>query len=278
MSIIQEGINQVHTIPGNPTLRLVESVPPNSSTSKKANPVRIVQKRWIDVNASQIGLGQIESNISNLNAVASSIRVADSAMSEIEKNLDEMKAQLGRIPKNYPPFPPESEERVRLLRSIATLRRLIDQLTMPPDDSKARKIMADPALVPEAGDWQIEIGDQGVIHTIHSQQVHAGSLGLNIPDLPEDATDEQIGEAIEGIDRAKTILNLKRNSLAADAMGLMQWQSTANTLPIKQKEFESEATLEAAIGTKNAEVKEALADVSIQSLTQAQSQLLLLLR
>ncbi len=278
MSIIQERINQAHTSSSNPALWAMDSVPQNSSTNKKINPAKVLQKRWIDVNDSQQGLNQIESSISNLNAVASSIHVANSAMWEIETHLDKMKAQLGRIVKNYPPFPPDMEDRVKMLKSFTTLRRQIDQLTMPPNDSGATKIMANPVIIPEAGDWQIQVGGNGIIKTIHSQQVHTGEAGLNVPGLPESATDEQIQEVIVEIDRAKTTLRQRRNSLAADSMRFMQTQSVSHAYQSDIEEFEPDAVSTAAIASKNEEIKQALADETIKSLTQAQSQLLLLLR
>ena len=70
-----------------------------------------------------------------------------------------MKARLLRIVKNFPPFPPGSEERVKILRSFNLFRKQIDQLTIPPVVRDAMKIMADPALVSEAGDWDFTIGD-----------------------------------------------------------------------------------------------------------------------
>jgi hypothetical protein len=99
-----------------------------------------------------------------MNSVAQSARIADHAMEDIGKTVGDMKNTVDRIMKNYPPFPPGSEERIRLLRSYAELRKQIDQLTVPPDDG-ARQIMADPAVSGE-GDWTIIIGSDGIVRTV----------------------------------------------------------------------------------------------------------------
>jgi hypothetical protein len=52
----------------------------------------------------------------------------------MEDYIDRLKAQLERIIKNFPPFPPGSEDRIQLLRNYASFRRLIDQLTIPPSE------------------------------------------------------------------------------------------------------------------------------------------------
>ena len=94
-----------------------------------------------------------------------------------------------------------------ILNSFNELRTLIDQLAMPPKDHGARKIMADPALVPEAGDWEILVNEYGFRKTIHGQEVHTGLTGLNIPSLPGTATNAEIEAAIVNLDTAKDTLN-----------------------------------------------------------------------
>ena len=68
------------------------------------------------------------------NEVAQKQRTSDKMLKGAEDYVDHMKAQLERIIKNFPPFPPESTERIKLLRSYAGFRKLIDQLTIPPPE------------------------------------------------------------------------------------------------------------------------------------------------
>jgi len=72
------------------------------------------------------------------NVIAQKKRIHDKLLNEVEDYVDHLKAQLERIIKNFPPFPPGSEERIQLLRSFAAFRKLIDQLTIPPaEESRA---------------------------------------------------------------------------------------------------------------------------------------------
>jgi hypothetical protein len=72
------------------------------------------------------------------NAIAQKKRTHDNIINEVGDYIDRMKAQLERIIKNFPPFPPGSEDRIQLLRNFAAFRKLIDQLTIPPgEESRA---------------------------------------------------------------------------------------------------------------------------------------------
>ena len=68
------------------------------------------------------------------NVIAQKKRIHDKLLNEVEDYVDHLKAQLERIIKNFPPFPPGSEERIQLLRNFAAFRKLIDQLTIPPGE------------------------------------------------------------------------------------------------------------------------------------------------
>lgn len=151
-----------------------------------------------------------------LSEVAASIRKADVTMDTIGRILAKMKSQLETVVKNYPPFPKDSSERVRMLESFAALRREIDKLTIPPDDEGAVKIMADPGAVPEAGDWEVTIGGSGQKMVIHGQPVHTGQGGLDIPELSVDASDEEVAKMAEKINSAEKVLQSRRSGLATN--------------------------------------------------------------
>jgi len=68
------------------------------------------------------------------NDIAHKKRTYDNKINEVEDYVARMKAQLERIIKNFPPFPPGSEERIQVLRGFAGFRKLIDQLTIPPPE------------------------------------------------------------------------------------------------------------------------------------------------
>lgn len=56
---------------------------------------------------------------------------------------------------------------------------------------------------------------------IRNQQANTGPVGLNIPELPEDASDDEILAALANLDAAKTKLFAKRRALAEDAEELL---------------------------------------------------------
>lgn len=50
-----------------------------------------------------------------------------------DKILEEIKARLNEINKFFPPYPPGSEDRVRLIKGYVAFRLLIEKLTIPPE-------------------------------------------------------------------------------------------------------------------------------------------------
>lgn len=155
---------------------------------------------------------------SKLNEVAGSIRKADVTMDTIGRILAKMKSHLETIVKNYPPFPKDSSERVRMLEGFAALKKEIQRLTIPPDDEGAARIMGDPAIVSDAGDWEVAVGGSGQKMVIHGQPVHAGPGGLDIPDLPAGATDEELKMMMRKINTAEKTLQLRRSGLATNTI------------------------------------------------------------
>jgi hypothetical protein len=169
------------------------------STGKRINSVKDDPTGWVRVNRNRYAQRAHQSINAGLGHVARNIRVADVTMKMISDYIDQMREQLEIVVKNYPPFPPGSEERVRMRRTFNSFRKQNDQLTIPPRDDGARKIMADPSVVPDAGDWVVSAGLNGVRFAIRSQQVHTGPTGLNIQELPEDATDDEVYAAIDSL-------------------------------------------------------------------------------
>lgn len=142
---------------------------------------------------------KMQSDNSARNEVASSIKSADTSMAEIGKKIDTMKADLEIIVKNFPPYPPGSDDRLKFLRNFNSLRQQIDALTIPrPTDSSA------------------------VAVKLHG--LNTGPNGINIPALPDtppEATDRQIYHAINGLDAAKKTLDQSRAGLAGEAATLI---------------------------------------------------------
>lgn len=133
------------------------------------------------------------------NEIAGSINSVDSTMVEIGHKIDSMKADLEIIVKNFPPYPPGSEERIKFLRNFNSLRQQIDALTIPRPT--------------EAGTIATKV-----------QGLNTGPNGLNIPALADtlpEATDRQIYRAINYLDTARNTLDQSRAGLASEAATLI---------------------------------------------------------
>jgi hypothetical protein len=162
------------------------------------------------------GLAKAQEETAGRSGLARGIRQADASMEKINAYVQQMKAQLERVVKFFPPFPPGDPQREEYLKDYAGMRKLINELTIPPDNQDAARIMADPAVYPGAGTVEISTG-AGTEQVAVSRQVHAGPSGLNIPDLVPSASDAEIHGAINDLSEAGQKISEKRLGLASDA-------------------------------------------------------------
>ena len=219
------------------------------------------------------GVDKLETIHSRFNSVARTIRVADENMGKIENYIDRMKAELQRIIKNYPPFPPGSEERVQRLKSVNAFKRLIDQLTIPPPNEEfAAKTVPDHDVVSKTNNSQKMPGENKLHQT--------GPEGLGIPQLPEGADDEEVHAFIEKLDAAREMLRQMRSELATDGAKIAESYEgeteVAGIYPSYGEEIKS-ADTEAEAEIRSSDLSYALAIEPGMTLTEAQSQLLSLL-
>lgn len=147
------------------------------------------------------------------NAVAATIRTMDQAMEAVGTTLDAMKKELEVVTKNFPPFPPGSEDRVRRLRGYSALRAMIDKLTIPPEE-EARMLSDRAQAGTEVGvdEWTLAIGPNGIARTVRKEDVQTGPLGLSLPELspPETVSDRDIEQAVIQLDDAAVSLHARR--------------------------------------------------------------------
>lgn len=149
------------------------------------------------------------------NAVVKSIRIADKAMGEIEANVEQMESEVEMFLKQYPPYPPGSEDRIKYLSRFAMLRKQIDQLTIPPDAGARSIIGASQSGQPNA--WDIEISGQRLGKSLRRQPVHAGPEGLALPEISTESSDEQIAGLQKALGQARRTIKHRRIGLAEDA-------------------------------------------------------------
>ncbi len=186
------------------------------TAAKKVNKALEHAADSVVIHKQHIELFNSQPAYSKINLMASTVRGADESMQKIDDQIEKMKKRLLEHVKHYPPFGKDSRERVKLMKLFSAFRKQIDQLTIPADNFGAMKIMADPSIHGDAGDWDIDLDANGNHMTIHNQPVHTGPDGLNIPKLPDESTDEEIYAAIDHLESAHAILNQRRGQLAAD--------------------------------------------------------------
>jgi len=260
------------------------------STGKKISSSADDPARWASTRQARSIDGHLQAVNAGLETVAISIRGADQAMAAIEEHLD----QMIEVVKLFPPYPEgdSSEERIKMLRSFNGIRRLIDQLTVPPKDDLGQAIMADPASNDVPASWPVIVNEQGDVKTIRRQEVHTGPTGLDIPELTEaDLTEDgQAGgplsrQKLDGIaanlENAKAVLRQRRDALGSDAAAIARAKSSNAEAAAFHKAYaesrEAADINEAAAQVTSIQLKQSLALESLGSITSMRSELVALL-
>ena len=149
-----------------------------------------------------------------------SIRIADKAMSEVETNIEQLESEVEMFIKQYPPYPPGSEDRIKYLSRFAMLRKQIDKLTFPPD-AGAQKIIGRSSNG-NSRDWEIEIGGKQIGSTIRRQPLHSGKEGLALPEIGAHSTDAQVADMQKALVSARQQVQKSRNALAEDTIRVIR--------------------------------------------------------
>lgn len=142
---------------------------PGDTAQQNDEPVSVSLRR------ASSTMGKLGSFVEEKNQVARSIRTASEALVKASGVIDGMKENLGRIIKNYPPFPQDSAERKEILMSYVSLRKEILSMTFPPP----------PAPVYEKNTtlWE-KLG--------YTAQ---GSIASSVPEISPTATDPEVRAA-----------------------------------------------------------------------------------
>lgn len=227
-------------------------------------------------------LASRQSGNSELNSIAKSIRTADNTMDKAADYISNMKEQLYKIVKQYPPFLAGSDERVEMKRGFDAFKSLIDKLTFPPkDDAVAAGIISGSAINPEAGFFEASIGDEGLVIKTTDQGSSVLPKSFDLPALSDNATDEEIEVIIEKLNIAENSLNNKRASLFSDAAIISDLINESSTIikinPTFGEELKDNYIDETAAGLKSVEIKEDL-KLEPASLTGSDDQIMQLLK
>ncbi len=276
MSSIKIGTNQAlfHL---NSLNKRMDSLTQRLSTGKKINSNEEDPSAWAASRSSHATFNLLQSINSSLDMVAMNVKIADTTMETIGDYIENMKGRLETIVNNDPPFLMDSPQRIEMIDGFNELRGQIDQMTNSSEEG-ARKIMSDPSVVSDAGDWEVIVGENIAKRTIHSRQVHTGPEGLNISELAETVTDSEIVEAIANLKSAKETLEQKREGLGIDAVGIARWQEhntkIANFYRRRAEKIENANLDEVAAQIKSGELKRELTIEGIKSITETQATLI----
>jgi hypothetical protein len=102
------------------------------------------------IKRSQSEFVELQKINDNINELAKIQKAFGKRFEKLDRYLEQMKEQLERIIKQFPPFPPGSEDRVKALRAFTFFRKMIDQLTLPPrnevlmESTKQSRLSPDP--------------------------------------------------------------------------------------------------------------------------------------
>ena len=116
----------------------------------------------------------------------------DRTMSTLDRHLGDMRKSLEKIVKQYPPYPPESAERIENLRRFNALRKIIEQLTFPHKEN-------DPDIITE-----------------NRNQV-VGPDAISLPEIGPKAEDGQIAALLEKVKGAQYSHRQKHQRFIAEA-------------------------------------------------------------
>lgn len=126
-----------------------------------------------------------------LNSTAKSLRETGAALKQSSDLMAQMKSELGKIVKNFPPFPPESAERRDILMSYQAIREQIASMTIP----------APPAPVYER------------VQNLWKDLLPSGKVSLGTPALTLNATDTQVHQADEQLTFTRAAVTQLRESI-----------------------------------------------------------------
>lgn len=207
-------LNGIGTVERNPAVSAAREVGSNKEVRENAGSSVVKD----DFESATALLKDYTSLDASYNAAAKSIRTVDKVMNAIDGTLVEMSETLDRIVKNYPPFPLGDPERENILRNYISLRKQIDEMTIPPNDDIAAQIMKKD----ETGIEGVNIGERRSGFMLHRREVHTGTAGIDVPVLNKESTDEEIAGVVEKLGLSKSKLEEKRKALEMEAKEVME--------------------------------------------------------
>ena len=91
------------------------------------------------IKRSQSEFVELQKVNDNINELAKIQKAFEKRFENLDSYFEQMKERLERIIKQFPPFPPGSEDRILALRAFSSFRKMMDQLTLPPPEEALPK-------------------------------------------------------------------------------------------------------------------------------------------
>lgn len=153
----------------------------------------------LDVSKSTLDTLQKVGNVSDfLVTTAQNIRKTDESLSSGATIIAQMKEQLGKIVKQYPPFPPDDRSRMEILMSYSGLQKQITSLMVPPPP---------PPIYEKV---------QHLWDNLFSSQ----SKTLQTPQLPVNVPDSHIKAAADQLNNLQNQVGLVQEALGNSVKGI----------------------------------------------------------
>lgn len=149
-----------------------------TSSQNDNTPIKLVNQDSVAISlngTTQKMFSTVQSANSDINVVAKSVREANATLVTVTGHINGMKAALDKIVKNFPPFTADSKERAELLMSYRAIRKEIEKMTFPPP---------------------------------------LPALQDTLDDIPVNATDGQVGDALKSVETAAGQIEDARGKLA----------------------------------------------------------------
>lgn len=180
-----------------------------------------IQGRDVSVEISSFSTNKLHQFNTKFNSVLKSIRIADQALADIETKVDQMSSEIHTFLKMYPPYPPGSEERVKLLKNYAGIRNEIEQFTIS-EDHFAGLLLGNGSVMEPDGNYQVKIGDKVIGKGLRTGAEGQKAGHFQFPELSMDAGDEQIAGAAKKLGEVESGLAHSRAILRQDVERLIE--------------------------------------------------------
>jgi hypothetical protein len=139
---------------------------PEVNVQKNDEPVSVSFQR------ASSTMGRLGSFNEEKNLIAKSVRTSSEALEKVSEMIGGLKENLGKIIKNFPPFPQDSAERKEILMSYVSLRKEILSMTFPPPPVPVYE--KNTTLWEKLGYNEME------------------GIGLSVPEISSTATDSEV--------------------------------------------------------------------------------------